>query len=438
MTDLSNLSNEQLQALYQQQSPAQPAAPDPSKMSDDELKAAYSGQTKKPFTIYDTWPARLAKSVYSGLTLPGDVYNQKAQIPSHEGRVPGSVPYGDENSAGERVADLAGIVSPSVPRATPAMLPTSAEIKNAGKAGFEGTRAAEADINPRAVSHLSDIFTGELQQRGFTPENAPETFSTLGKLLNPPEGSVVTIPDLHSVRQTLGKAAQNFQNPREQAAASQTIQWLDRYLSNIPENNVLAGDPKALGQSLREAIGNYAAAAKSDQVTGALEAAELRSAAANSGLNQGNATRQRMASILLSDEKKSGFKPDELAQMETVVRGTMPGNAARYLSKILGGGGGMGQVAASAAGGTAGAFAGGPIGATIGATAVPLAGNALRMVSDASTQRQARILDEMIRGRSPLAKETMQEGGPSFVEQQRAQALARILMLSNQPAHSGN
>lgn len=67
---------------------------------------------------YQTFPERAVRgviqSVVSGVTLPGDVYHGKAQIPS-SGAVPGSVPFGDPNSSGERVADLAGIASPVNP-----------------------------------------------------------------------------------------------------------------------------------------------------------------------------------------------------------------------------------------------------------------------------------------------------------------------------------
>lgn len=67
---------------------------------------------------YQTWPERLLRgigsSVASGVTLPHDVMTGQAQIPS-SGAVPGSVPFGDANSAGPRVADLAGLAAPISP-----------------------------------------------------------------------------------------------------------------------------------------------------------------------------------------------------------------------------------------------------------------------------------------------------------------------------------
>lgn len=67
---------------------------------------------------YQTWPERLVRgigsSIFSGATLPHDVYSGQAQLPS-SGAVPGSVPFGDVNSAGPRVADLASLASPISP-----------------------------------------------------------------------------------------------------------------------------------------------------------------------------------------------------------------------------------------------------------------------------------------------------------------------------------
>lgn len=44
------------------------------------------------FGLGDTWPAQLAKNLWSAFTLPGDVMAGKTQLPSSQGEVPGSVP----------------------------------------------------------------------------------------------------------------------------------------------------------------------------------------------------------------------------------------------------------------------------------------------------------------------------------------------------------
>jgi hypothetical protein len=69
---------------------------------------------KKKFGLEDTWPAKLAKSIYSAVTLPGDVMAGKANVPGSEAAqaIPGAVPFGSPESSCERIADLAMLGSP--------------------------------------------------------------------------------------------------------------------------------------------------------------------------------------------------------------------------------------------------------------------------------------------------------------------------------------
>lgn len=58
-----------------------------------------------PFTWKDTWPVRIAKTIASGLTLPGDVYQGNATVPQSA-----NMPGGEDISSLPRVNALAGIV----------------------------------------------------------------------------------------------------------------------------------------------------------------------------------------------------------------------------------------------------------------------------------------------------------------------------------------
>ncbi len=64
---------------------------------------------------YQLFPERLARGLasaaYSGFTLPHDVMTGEAKLPS-SGAVPGSVPFGDPESAGMRVADMTMFANP--------------------------------------------------------------------------------------------------------------------------------------------------------------------------------------------------------------------------------------------------------------------------------------------------------------------------------------
>lgn len=140
MTDLSSLSDAQLQALYQQ--PAQPAGGDLSRMSDDELRAAYSGTPTTPgvkriyiggqpeqaaTSLADTGIDAL-KSAGVGLAegaiglagLPGDARQMASTATSYLGGALGVDP-----STVDSVKNVASTVAPRIFRN-----PTSAEIQS--------------------------------------------------------------------------------------------------------------------------------------------------------------------------------------------------------------------------------------------------------------------------------------------------------------------
>ena len=147
-------------------------------------------------------------------------------------------------------------------------------------------------------------------------------------------------------------------------------------------------------------------------------------ARSGSGSNIDNAIRQKISAILDVKGRTRGFTPAEIAQMETIVRGTPAANVARKLGKLGVSDGLSLLLHAGAAAGSGGATL--PIAA---------AGTASRKIAEMLTQRGANKLDEMIRGRSPLAQ-SMQETtrGLTGSEIARRAAIARILMLQQSGA----
>ena len=285
----------------------QPSAP--------ELPPGFVLDTPKKFGLGDTWPARLAQSLYSAVTLPGDVYSGKTQVDPSNPEFIG------------RTLDLATVGTPMAPKAAPSLiapkaaLPTAEELKAAASQGYDTARNLGVDIKPEAVANTAQTLAATLEKDGINAKLAPKTFGIISELASPPAGSVATIANLETARRSLGHAAQDFLNPTEKMAAGRAIQHLDDYLSSIPQADVLAGDAAKASKILSEARANYAASKRSDQITGELEIADRNAAAANSGQNIGNSVRQRFNSILKSDKKTSGFTDEELAQMENETGG---------------------------------------------------------------------------------------------------------------------
>lgn len=385
-------------------------APAPERGIIDKL----TGQTGERLQL---WPERLARnlasSAVSAFTLPHDVMTGEAHVPGSPDAqvIPGAVPFG--SGSGERIADLAGLGSPMVPRAVSGLaakagVPTQKELLEAGGSGYNAAREMGVEIAPSAIKSKAEEIAAVLNREGVDAELAPKTFSVIKKLANPPEeATAATIANMESARRAFGHAAKDFTNPTERLASSRAIEHFDDYLASLPTSDLIAGDAVAASKVLGEARGNYAAAKRSEQITNKLETGDLNAAAANSGQNVGNAQRQQIKSILNSPKLSAGYSAEELAQMERLVRGTKTGNAARIIGNLLGGGGGLGSVAAA----SAGAAATGPMGAF-----APVLGAGIKQFENMSVARQARILDEMVRSRSPLAgpQEAVASGIPNL------------------------
>jgi len=197
-----------------------------------------------------------------------------------------------------------------------------------------------------------------------------------------------------ALRRVLGKVAAS-PDATERMAASRMIDHLDRFLDNPAAADLLKGNARRATQIYKEANANYAAMKRSDTLAGKVESAEEQAASANSGANVENALRQRIRDILKSPKLRRGYSPEEIVAMQSAVRGTAPQNVLRVVGNLLGGGGGLGAVAA----GTAAALAGaGPA-----AIAVPAAGYGIKKLGNAIMRSRVNALDELIRSRAPAA-----------------------------------
>lgn len=72
--------------------------------NEEAIRIVAGSMPEKPaFGLGDTWPARVAKSIYQALTLPGDVYAGNVSMVGDDGRTNPAVV--------DRAADLAGVMT---------------------------------------------------------------------------------------------------------------------------------------------------------------------------------------------------------------------------------------------------------------------------------------------------------------------------------------
>ncbi len=384
----------------------------------------------------------IGRATLSGFTAPGDVASGKLDPNSPEGM--------------RRALDFAALATPVNPairagdKAIPGVLkafrpkkplaPTVDALKEASEAGYEAVRTMGVDYSSAAVKSLADDIQRELQDKGILAELSPKTFSILGKLQNPPADSVAGIEGLVAARRAFNNAAGDFTNPTERLAANRVVDRLDEFLQGRDASSVVAGAgvgdggapaaAAAAARALEDARGNYAAAKRSERITGAEERAELNAAVANSGANVDNQLRARARDLLTRPKESRGYSKEEIEFLEKIARGTFSANFTRKLGNLLGGGGGHGAQVAGGIGAAFGGSFGGFPGASLGFALPPVIGALSKRASGALVRRQFNKLDEMIRKRSPLYQAALRNPPMAAASPEARAVLTRGLMLA--------
>jgi hypothetical protein len=312
---------------------------------------------------------------------------------------------------------------------------------------YSRARTSGVEFNPLIFRDWSTKVARELDDAGRidAPTSASGTHDLLRRLQNVPatgpgERATQSITNLDAFRQSLNDVAYGGGSVAnaDRAAAKLIIRKFDEFVPTLGPQDTLGGAaalPYALEQ-MQKGRGNVAAAKRSNAVsgdldkahTGILERAEDRAAAANSGANKGNALRQRFASLLADKEELAGWTPQEIAGAAKIDHGTPGMNISRTTGNLLGGGGGLGAAAYGLTGATAALGSGNPYVAAI--SALPIAGAGLKALENRLTRRQAQVLDEALRKRSPLYQDTPTTYTP--ISGEKRAAAMRMLLESQQ------
>ena len=357
------------------------------------------------------------QALVSGATLPGDVASGKASVG----------PIGRPSAATEainRSAEAAAFATPAARGATALRrgMPTGEQLRQAGRQGYRESAQMGVQYNPQAIAGMADRVERELLEQGIVRQDAPRTYAALddlklGRSYQPTDSSLpgqvlpATAQNFRILKDRLSDARVPTQtytpSDKERLGAERLIRELNDFVENPSPSSVVAGPAAAAGQLQQMARENLAAGKRSETITSKLSKAELEAAAANSGQNMGNRARAKALQIVNPEQphRRFGFKPDEIAALEGVVRGSASANRARNLSNRLGGGGG--GVSTLVGGGTTGGlYAAGldPItAATIGLGAMGT-GMGARALSNRLSRQALEGVDEMIRARSPMGQ----------------------------------
>lgn len=329
-------------------------------------------------------------------------------------------------------------VSPRMTRSAP--VPTASELKTAASAGYDTARNSGVEVQGSAVAGLGNTIRAGLEQDGIIGELAPKTFSVIGKIENPPQGGFATIANLDAIRRSLGHVKGD---PTEELAARTAIRAIDDFMGSLDPSSLMVGaaapeEVAAVASTLRDARGNYAAAMRSNNLTGELdraatgitERAQNRAQAANSGLNLDNSIRQQVRAILERPREIAGYSNPELEALNNVLKGSLARNTVRYMGNALGGGGG---VVGSGIGAGVGAAVGGTPGAVIGAAVPTVVGGAFKRLGNAMARRSLNQANETVLMNSPLYRQRLIEQLSAIPGLDRNSALYRALLTTAMP-----
>lgn len=391
------------------------------------------------------WSAGVPGVLGQGIAALANAFTAPAD--AFEGKI--SPSYGDQNTI-DRALNFAAAATPMNPAAasgeagfgalTKTSAPTAAQLKAAASQGYDAARASGLEIKGDAVGDMARGLQTTLQSdQGIIAKTAPKTFAILDELASPPAGGVATIAGIDAARR--GLSGISAEGGTDGLAAGTAVRRLDDFVSAIPDGAVAASNPgsaspQAIAQTLRDARGNYAAAQRSNDLTGDLDRAntgivdraEARAEASHSGRNLDNAIRQRVASFLQNPENVAGFSQPEIDALNGVVAGGPLRNTSRFVGNIFGGGGGMHSGLMGAIGAGAGALEHGTAGAMVGAAALPTIGYAAKSLQNAFAKRALNNADQIVRTNSPLARALAAEGALTQPSIGRNSAVMRAIL----------
>lgn len=270
--------------------------------------SAYKAEAKpaKKFGLEDTWPARIAKAIYSGVTLPGDVAQGKVSMTDEEGNTSPEV-IG-------RAAELASVASPLSPaarvgvgwagvpktkaEAVPPPVPQPAPTNDIAAASARLAETGNPVDVPRAIA--SDSMVAQRAGQGIrnipiVGDAIPKATARLGEQL---EGAATGVasefgggsgPNVaHSIGQTIGGAAEREALAGRSAAAQSGQAILGDWERSIAgANEAITGAETGALTRARQSIGNM-----SPQDMGETLIARLRQ-----GEREAHATKERLYGV---------------------------------------------------------------------------------------------------------------------------------------------
>lgn len=312
-----------------------------------------------------------------------------------------------------------GAVFGARPQVSRATTPTVGEQHDISQASYNALAKSPAAYEPQALHNLANDLEQRLLAERYHWRDSPATWRALEEMrgggapgqLNTGPSAIIDPASIDFVRKGLNKIPKTEATATDRASADVVRRALDDFIANPPRGAVLPGTEREAALAAdraREASRGWGAFRRTEIIDDLIDNARTKAGSQHSGLNLQNIIRQDVKALTKrkageSPASKAGFNEDEISKMTDFSRGGAGDNFMRYVDRALGGGGGLG---AMAAGGFSGQFAdryfGGDrdVGTAIGLGA-PAAGMVLRAIGNRRALSNINQLQNTIAQRSP-------------------------------------
>lgn len=338
--------------------------------------------------------AGLATKLATRVALPALAAETAGELTDQNpyAKVAGALTGGIAGIKGERMLAKPGV----------AARPTIDDIAARKTELYNRPEVAALELDPKAVSQWVDDTKTAIDRGSLPGMKAPipdfeaeRAFKAFDRIKS--ANGNVRVAEMDGVRKMLGEMAGELgtngrATPNARAAMTLKSQ-IDDYLGNVNPANVVGGDAAAASAALKEARAYAQTEFKMAKVQQWIKDAEIDAAKSHSGGNLENVIYQKIATALKRPEKHlAGWTKEEKAALAKVLPG-LAESLLRRGGKLLGGGGGLGQLGAGAAGG---AMLG-----PIGAIGLPMAGMGLNRAGSALAMRKLNNVTDLLASSAP-------------------------------------
>lgn len=265
-------------------------------------------------------------------------------------------------------------------KAAPEVDELKIEARKVYKQIDETGAVVKSDRTDKMISNIKSV----IEKEGFDPDLHPKIAATL-KRLEQIKGTDQPVGKIDTLRKIANSAASSL-DPSEKRLGVKVIGMIDDVLDELKPGDFARGGGE-VGSLYKDARQLWARTKRSQFLNEAFTKAQNQASGFENGI------RVQFRSILNNKKKRSSFSPEEIKNMEKVVKGGVGENLAKLIGKF---GFSEGQ-ASSVLMGTIGVGAGAAIGGPIGAVAVPLIGQVSRKLAQRLTRGNAEFADAIVR-----------------------------------------